>query len=794
MGSPRWRKVLRDIWGSKTRTILVVLSIAVGVFAVGMIAGSQAILSRDLKDGYMAVNPAHASLATEAFDDDLVQVIRGMPEVADAEGRRSVRMRVRIGPDEWRSLELFAIPDYEDVRINKVFPEQGAWPPPDRGILIERASLGLTNANVGDMVVIETPSGKQRQLTIAGLTHDINLPPAVFVGNAYGYITFDTLEWLGEPRDFDTLNITVAENPDDEDHIQTVANLVRDKVEKGGRTVYFIWIPTPGEHPANDAVQPMLLILGVLGFLSLLLSGFLVVNTIGALLTQQIRQIGVMKTIGGRTSQISAMYFGTVLILSVLSLLVAVPLGAIAARAFTDFMAGLINFDVVSYGVPPQVLALEVGAGLVVPLLAALWPIVAGTRITVLEALSAYGIGKGRFGKGMLDRLLERVRGVSRPMLLSLRNTFRRKGRLALTLSTLTLGGAIFIAVFSVRDSLLLTLDDAFKYWNYDIEVDFNRAYDIGQLEREATNVPGVVRAESWGGASMRRQRPNETESDNIFMVALPATTNLLQPTLLEGRWLLPADENAIVINTDLLKDETDLQVGDEVVFKREGRESTWRIVGIVRGVLTGPIAYANYPYFSRELRTANRSGDLRIVTAQRDAAYQMQVAQALEAHFESLGMRVGGTSTIASVQERIKFQFDLIVVFLLIMALLLAVVGGLGLMGTMSINVLERTREIGVMRAIGASNRAVLQIVMVEGMLIGALSWCIGALAAIPLSQLMSNTVGMAFLRAPLSYTFSTSGLLIWLIVVIVLAALASILPAWNASRLTVREVLAYE
>jgi GAF domain-containing protein len=152
-------------------------------------------------------------------------------------------------------------------------------------------------------------------------------------------------------------------------------------------------------------------------------------------------------------------------------------------------------------------------------------------------------------------------------------------------------------------------------------------------------------------------------------------------------------------------------------------------------------------------------------------------------------------TRTVLAVpllQEGVSI--GVIVVFLMIMAVLLAVVGGLGLMGTMSINVLERTREIGILRAIGASNGAVLRIVIVEGVLIGVISWAIGAVLALPLSVLLSNAVGEAFLQMPLDFVFSLSGLLIWLGVVVVLAALASFLPAWNAARVTVRAVLAYE
>jgi putative ABC transport system permease protein len=127
-------------------------------------------------------------------------------------------------------------------------------------------------------------------------------------------------------------------------------------------------------------------------------------------------------------------------------------------------------------------------------------------------------------------------------------------------------------------------------------------------------------------------------------------------------------------------------------------------------------------------------------------------------------------------------------------MAILLAVVGAIGLMGTMSLNVLERTREIGVMRAIGASDGAILKIVIVEGVLIGLMSWLLGTMLALPLSRLLSDSVGVSIFQTPLSYTFSLGGVELWLGLVVILAALASFWPARNASRVTVRDVLAYE
>ncbi len=797
---PRWRKVLRDLWQNRTRTFLVVISIAVGVAAIGMVAGSQVALTTDLPATYAKVNPASANIfLLTTFDDELVETIRNMDEVDEAEGRRFVFLRFRGEGDEWFNLQVTAVPDFDDMRLNKIWPQEGAWPPPEGTVLIERASfqpqLGLGDAKIGDTLLVEPPDGRARPLIISGTAHDLNQFPAALAGNGYGYITFDTLERLGEPRNFNQLFFTVAKHKDDRAYIQTVANAVTDQLERANQLALFTFVFEPGEHPMQLIIDPMSLLLGVMGFLALLLSGFLIVNTLSAILAQEVKQIGIMKAIGAQVPQIMQLYFVTVIIFGLLSILIAVPLGAIGARLFSSFMASFINFDLTEFSIPLNVIGLQAAVGLIVPILAALYPIISGSRISVREAVSEQRLGRGQFGSSRIDRAIMRLRHLSRPILLSLRNTFRRRGRLALTLITLSLSSAIFIAVFSVRASLLLTLEDALNYFDYDVGINFTIPYRIERIRREAMQVPGVADVESWGFSNARMLRPDGTESGGILVYAPQAETQFLQPVFIDGRWLRPDDENAVVINSDLLRDDPDLAVGDVITLKLEGEEQAFEIVGIVRSSLIGSALYINYPYFARHL--AQEVGKARVaqaLTTNHDPAFQAEVALKLEEQFRRAGMRVEAVQTIQSIRQPITLAFNIIVVFLLFMAILLAVVGGLGLMGTMSINVIERQREIGVMRAIGASDKAVLQVVLIEGLVIGWMSWLIGAVAAVPISKLLANAVGHAFFRAAPSYRFSLAGTLLWLLIVLVLALVASYFPARRASRLTVREVIAYE
>ena len=281
MRKPRWRKVLGDLWSNKTRTILVVLSIAVGVFAVGMIGGARVMLAHDLAAANDASNPASATLHTGPFDDELVRTIRRLPGVDDAEGRSTPVFQVSAGPGVWKNTQFKVIPDFNDLRIGTIKPLNGAWPPPEKEILLERSSLDYLNTQVGSTVLVALPNGTKRQMRVAGAVYDVNWASRLFrFGSAY--ITSDTARWLGQSGEFSELRITVTGDRHDIAHIKQVVSQVRDKIEKSGRTVVVDIPDPPGKHWADSVLVTIMVVMSVLGAISLLMSGFLVVNTIGA--------------------------------------------------------------------------------------------------------------------------------------------------------------------------------------------------------------------------------------------------------------------------------------------------------------------------------------------------------------------------------------------------------------------------------------------------------------------------------------------------------------------------------
>jgi putative ABC transport system permease protein len=800
VSSLRLRLAWRNLWSQKIRTLAVILSIAVGVFAFGIIGGAANTLTQELPVHYLSVQPASAILHTSPVDDAVVDAVARMPAVATAEGRTVTRVRYRQPDGRWQDMQLLALDDYMTQEIDIIRPWKGAWPPPDQQVLIERNSLAMTGVEMGDSLLIEMPDGTQRSLPVAGLVHDMNQPPAQITGIPYAYVTRDTLPWLGLGRGFNAVHFVVADRPFDKAHIEAVALDAADKVAADGHTVLWTEVPEPGEHFAQEFLPTILLILGMLAVLTLLLSAFLIINVITAMLTQQTRQIGVMKTLGAKVGQVRALYISMVTVLGLLALALAVPLGILGGQRFAVFMAGQLNFDLVGVQLVPSVIALQIAVGVLTPLLAALYPVRRAARMTVREAIQDQGVTAEPIHETPISALAKRVQErfqVQRPIRLSLRNTFRRRGRLIRTLIPLILGGAVFMSVLSVRASLFRTLEETLLSQGFDVQLVLSRPYRTERIAREAAEIPAISGLEGWTIREGVFVRGDETESEDLIVYALPPATELFEPDIVAGRWLEPTDRDGIVVAVSLTDDEPDLQLDSEVTLRIGGRERDWRVVGIYETFqppIAPPAIYLPETAYWRAYGGYDHADTIRLITTKHDAATHNAVLGEMVSRLERAGIEVKSTRTASEDRSIFTERFNIITVILSFMAALLALVGGLGLMATMSINVLERTREIGVMRAIGAPDRAVLQVFIVEGVIIGILSWFGALLLSQPMSRAFTWRVGMTMVEQPLSYVFNPGAPLLWLFIVVVLAAVASFIPARSAASLSVRETIAYE
>ncbi|MBN1450414.1 MAG: ABC transporter permease [Anaerolineales bacterium] len=807
---PRWRKVFLDLFENKGRTMLVVLSIAVGVFSIGVIAGTYVIISNDMSVTYAANNPANIEFRMDDFDKDMLTTIRNTRGIEDAEGRRVVNMRVReMDREKWTTLDIIAVEDFDENKVNLLNLISGQIKPEKDEVILERDALDDLDVQVGQDLLFELPDGTTKSLKVMGIVLDPTTGADDFLAPPFGYITMDTLLTLHQPELFNRVYATVSENQDDMVHIRAVGGDLKDRIEKVDYVVTRTRFSKTHEHPMASIINAVLGILMALGFLIVFLASSLIANTLNALLNQHMRHIGVIKLVGGRNRQVLGMYFVLILVFGFLALLIAVPLGGQGAYWLAEFVADKMSFSLLGYRIVPLAFVIQIVVGLLVPIVAGLAPVISGARVTVLRAISgdltmdekqADGSPEResrweRFQTRVTNALARRGIHIPRPLLISLRNTFRRRGRLMLTLFTLTMGGAIFIAVFNVRVSLYDYMGSIGQYFRADVTVDFDEAYRLREVEQYLMQVDGVEYVEGWQFASVEALLPDGTVADNISLLAPPAESALVKPILIEGRWLRPDDVRKLTVSETLLKEFPNLKAGDYLHLKVNGQEEDWQVVGIFKFIgQQGSIGYAPFEYVSSMNNLRNRSYSYRVVTTRHDRAFQDMMADYLDSYLRDNGFKVRKAEAgLASLDTALE-SLDILVTFLLIMALLTASVGSMGLTGTMSMNVLERTREIGIMRSIGAKDSVIMRTVIAEGVVIGLISFVLAVVLSVPFTYLLSTIVSVTIFETPIKVVFTYTGYGIWIALVLVLSALASIVPARNAARLTIREVLAYE
>ncbi len=794
---PRWSKVLSDLWHNKVRTLLVVASIAVGVFAVGTIVTAYMVLAEDISVRYEARNPTNIDMRMDPFYEDLVRVVERVPGVLDAEGRQIIPVQVSRDGIDWQKVKLIAVEDLGQIQINLLASIDGKTIPARRELVISQDFLNSTGFQVGDIIQLEMPDGSKGSLPLVGLVSDQVTNGSDFLGGANAYVSFDTLKWLGGHDYFNHLYVRVSGDSNDESRIEALASQLEDKLERNNHPVSHTKTQLSNQHPMASIVLALLGVMAALGALILVLSSSLIVNTLNALLSQHLRQIGVMKLVGARSPQILGMYLVLILSYGLSALMLALPFSGGVGYGLARFITGFINAEVLGFRVIPLAVVLQVLIAILIPLFAGFVPVKKGAQTNVRQAITNDGKDHQPSRAGFLTSMSALLGWLSRPILLSLRNTFRRKGRLGLTIFTLTTAGAIFIAVFNVRTSMGDFMDQIGQHFRADITLSFHQPYPISRIEQVVESVPGVIAVEGWGVASLDILDPADDVVSTVQILAPPVDSTLVNPEMIAGRWLLPDERKALVVSDSIYESYPHLVPGDMLrVDTPEDRVEEWTVVGVYRftGDMDDILAYGDFNFIAGLLDIPNQALSYRVVTQDHQYESQLKISRLIDQRLRDHDFRLNEIQVGTVTRDQTTKGLNILIVFLLLMALLTAFVGSIGLTGTMGMNVMERTREIGVMRAIGAIDREIIKSVVIEGSFIGLITWVLAVFLSFPISSLLLKIVSEAMLGSTLPLTFTFQGFLIWLVSVLGLSVLASVLPARNAASLTIREVLAYE
>ncbi|MBK7894273.1 MAG: FtsX-like permease family protein [Anaerolineaceae bacterium] len=798
-----WYKAWFDLWHSRTRTLLAILSIAAGVFAIGAIFGMVDQLLSGMDAAHRAVTPSHLNIILrDLVDEATAEDLADLPGVVDVDPVNLITVRFKQGEDApWQSGSLVMRPDYDNQTFDLMRLTSGAWPS-DLEIGVERLTSQYFDANLGDEIIFELPNS-DRAFTVNGTVRHPFVQPPPFGGQAYFFTDGDGLARFGIPEDrYNQLLVQVE--PYSRDFAEEMAGEIRARLADQGYSVAVTIYQEPDEHWGRMFVEGVMLVLQLMAVVSLFLSVVLVTNTMTALITQQTDQIGVIKAIGGQSGTIVRLYLAEIGVYGLLALLISLPLGALTAFYSSRWFLNLFNIEYNNFRFSPQAVWWQVVAATAVPLLAALWPVLKGAAITVREAIASYGLGAD-FGNSKLDQFVEQTatRLLPSPYPLALGNMFRRKGRLLLTLLVLITAGVMFLVVMSLISSVNHTLDNDLARRGYDIRLGFGEVQRAEQVKTLAEELPGVAYAEAWYARNATILREGERLQDSAGLGAqltgIPIETEMQQPLIVNGRWLQPGDERVLIISQETAN-ENRIGVGDTIRLDLGNQgEAEWLVVGTYKVVYGGGFVtealYAPLPAVMAAIGQIDRASLLYVQTESQDEAVVTAVSTNLQNMFEDRRMDIDLFTSATKAEERldIENQFFPIVGMFISLASLVATVGGMGLMGSLGISVVERTREIGVMRAIGARSPTIISLFIMEGVLQGVLSWLVAVPLAFFISQPLARLLGQTMLEIDLDFAFNWTAVLIWLISIILISVLAAIWPARQATRISVRESLAY-
>jgi len=784
--STQWRKIAGDFRQHRAQIGLIGLVLMLSTAGVVAALQARAVLEREITHSYAAAKSPDLALWFDQVDADLLATVRAQPGVAAADARRQINTRVAGPGGTWIPTRLLVLRDFTDQRTGLVHQHGGAWPTDGKGILIEQSSLPLLAANVGELLRLRTPGGGTATLPITGIVHDTAVAPSTQERIIYAYITPAAAAAIGQNPDLDQLVVLMK---DRSSGVGDMANELRDMLTGKNRPPVRVE-GLPQGHPHAQLMNAMLRVLSVMAVMAFTCSAALAAFVVSLWMKREVRQVGIMKTIGARSHQLAGQYLALVASLVVVATALALPLGALAGRALISYYEVNLNIDVANHSVPPTLLLAEILGALGIPLVAMMLPIVRAARMSAREAIQDPGITAQTAPRPLAAKLVQAPGHLQ--WTFALRNSFRRPWRLALTLLALSAGGALLLTSKNHYVSLMSVVDVSLAEQGHDIEVSLPRTQPAARLEALARQIPGVEVAEAWRRAGVGLVTADEEDElgrdpHRFALTVYPPDTRLLKMPAKAGRWPLATETDAIVVTRFVLNQVRSLKLGDTVTLHFRERQMKVRVVGVVDEVVT-PMLYASFPVYEAVTGFGDGSSILRLKTATPAA-----VVAALDDAFVDARINVSQIQTRAERREVLEEHISVVIAVANMIALAVALVGGICLAAFASLNVLERAREIGVIRTLGATPRTVVLIFLAESAAIAALSALLALVISFFATNALNDMSARLLLQVAVPLIFSPQGLA-WLGSGVFIVLFGVWAPVQRLLRMSVRDALAYE
>ena len=372
------RKSFADVTRRKGRTLLVALGIFIGVFGLTAINTAEDSLFAAITFSLSATQP-DVVLAVDHLDPALLPTLRAVPDVTTVQYQTvfNTQWQVSQAPGHI-PMQIVSYPDLQHVPLTPFQLTSGRYPNAGE-IVMEYGDLGLQNFNIGDTVVVDTAQGTAK-LRVVGLARTPGQNPAAS-GNGEGYMSDAGLQRI--PAGISTertsgvtsshglvVSPEIAVTVQNQNHANTVALALQQVLLAHGITVHGYNIRVGGHSPPpTNAIAGVFSLLRILAIVAVVMSGFLILNTVTTLVAEQTAIIGTMKAAGGTRGAIMRGYLVSVGIYSMLATLPALVLGLLGGYTLGAWLAATVPIDIGPFVWPWRIVAVSLAVGFGVPLL-----------------------------------------------------------------------------------------------------------------------------------------------------------------------------------------------------------------------------------------------------------------------------------------------------------------------------------------------------------------------------------------------------------------------------------------
>jgi putative ABC transport system permease protein len=546
-------------------------------------------------------------------------------------------------------------------------------------------------------------------------------------------------------------------------------------------------IRAPGDWPGKSRFNNLTSILYVVTLLALVGALVLLSSTMTTLIGEQTPEIATMKAIGAGRKQIRNMYLRTAMLLGALGALAGAVLGALLAWALTTYFASSLFAISAPFSVDLPVLIGSIALGVIGPPLAALPAIRRAARLPLAETLQATGSATGP--EGRLDRLLRRPRFLPCTVQIGLRGVTRRRRRSFVTALQVGLAVATLLAFLSLATSVGNTVNQSWNSYRYNIHAG-------SMLGQALPSTAGTLIASVPGVARVQPQLRNNVKlgGQDGQVWALPDRP-MYSFHLVSGRLLTATDQRTqarVVVVEQTIARASNTHLGQRVELSTASGPAQFTVVGIVSDQQqNGTVLYTPLTTMQSVLHTPGAVNVYWIQTTSANHNLIDATNTRLEDAFAAHGLQMGTQiEYVGAADDRATYRG--ITTAITVLGLLIVAISMVGLINTITMVVLERTREIGVLRCIGAHARDVRRIFATEGLTVALAGWLIG----IPLGFVLAHGV-VALVQHVFNehvlFAFPLLNVPIALIGTLILALLVIQIPLRRAVRFKPGEALRY-